>query len=588
MTGDRLVFDIESDGLLDTVSKIHCLVIKNLTTGTLHTFTQGDAEVGVAMLTNAAEIVGHNIINYDLPALKILFPDFEFKGLVTDTLVMSRLIKADLYTDDFAKCWSLDALPKNKYGSHSLGAWGLRLGFPKGDYSGGWEAYSQEMMDYCIRDVEVTEKLLTALEAQRFSPESIKLEHELAEICFRIGNNGWTFDIKAAGKLYATLAKRRMEIETELQVLFEPWEINEVFIPKSNNKTRGYVKGEPFNKVTVVNFNPNSRGHIQLCLIKKYEWKPKEWTPSGEAKIDEEILNSLPYPEAKKLAESFMIAKRIGMLAEGNAAWLKLVNDDGRIRHSLISGGTISGRASCRSPNLQQVPAARSAYGKECRELFTVPDGWTICGSDLSGIELRVLAHFLDDGGEYATQILEGDIHTYNQKMAGLETRDLAKKWVYSMIYGGGDRLIGEILGGGPKEGKRSKDQYDQSVPAFARLKKNIGKAVERGYLIGLDKRRLYVRSPHRGLSQLLQSAAALVCKRWVQLIDQELKQFKGNAYFLGWIHDEVQIACKTKEIAANVGDITGRMAQEAGTSFSLKIPIASEFTTGRTWADTH
>ena len=350
----------------------------------------------------------------------------------------------------------------------------------------------------------------------------------------------------------------------------------------------GYVKGEIFTKVSVVEFNPNSRKHIHRCLVDKYGWKPKAFTPSGEAKVDEQVLSQLPYPEAQKLAKFFLVQKRIAQLAEGSQAWMKKVDSDGKIRHTIISGGTVSGRAAHRSPNAAQVPSTRAAFGKQCRDLWTVPKGWTLCGADLSGLELRCLAHYLDDGGEYAKQILESDIHTFNQEAAGLATRDEAKRFIYSVLFGGGDKLIGEIVGGASADGKRLKAAFDKNVPAFARLKQELQQAFKRGYLKGLDGRKLFVRSEHRCLSQLLQSSGAVLCKQWLALIDKEITKQGLEAYIVGWVHDEVQIACKTKEIANDVGNITRRMAQEAGEAFQFNLPIDAEFNLGKTWSDTH
>jgi len=289
------------------------------------------------------------------------------------------------------------------------------------------------------------------------------------------------------------------------------------------------------------------------------------------------------------LAEFFLVQKRIGQLAEGPQAWLKRVDDDGRIRHTIVSGGTVSGRAAHRGPNLAQVPKCGLPYGSECRSLFTVPEGWCLLGSDLSGLELRCLAHYLDDGGEYAKQVLDGDIHTHNQKAAGLATRDQAKTFIYATMYGGGDQLIGKIAGGNATQGKKLKDNFNKAIPAFAQLQTNLRRAYQRGHLKGLDGRLLNVRSEHKLLSQLLQSSGAVICKKWVDLVDAELtKHHEGDAYIVGWIHDEVQIACKTEEVAADVGDITRRMAQEAGVALKTKIPITSEHSVGATWASTH
>ena len=320
-------------------------------------------------------------------------------------------------------------------------------------------------------------------------------------------------------------------------------------------------------------------------------WKPKKFTQGqGHAEINETILGELDYPEAQKLSEFFMVQKRIGQLAEGPAAWLKKVDDDGKIRHTIVSGGTISGRAAHRSPNLATIPKAGLPYGENCRKLFTVPAGWTLVGADLSGLELRTLAMFLDDGGEYARQILEGDIHTYNQNSAGLSSRSEAKRFIYSLLFGAGDALIGKIVGGNAKKGKELKDKFNASIPAYAKLQSNLKRAAQRGYLKGLDGRFLYIREERKLLSQLLQSSGAVLCKKWVELIDTEINKVHGpdQAYIMAWVHDEVQIACKTKEIAEDVRQIAIRMAGEAGRHFKTAIRIDADASLGVTWADTH
>jgi len=568
------------------------MVFRNVETNEVRSFGPDQIDQGLELLSVADEIIGHNVIAYDFPAVALLYPEFSTSAKITDTLVLSRLIKANIMQEDADGAFrsATGAFPKRLWGSHSLAAWGLRVGNLKGDYTGGWENFSQEMLDYCIQDTNVTLTIYKKFMAAGFSQESIDLEHSLAEICFRIGNNGWTFDNKGAASLYSTLAQRRASLTEELNELFPPWDLEEEFIPKVNNKTRGYVKGEVFIKKRTVAFNPSSRQHIQKCLVEKYAWKPKVWTANGQAQIDDEVLSALDYPEAKRLAELFLINKRIGMLAEGSGAWLKKVDGhDGRIRHTIISGSTISGRASHRGPNLAQVPSVGSPYGKECRSLFGVPDGWYLCGSDLSGLELRCLAHYLDDGGEYARQILEGDIHTYNQKAAGLATRNQAKTFIYATMYGAGAALIGQIAGGSSAEGAKLKKAFETGIPAFGVLRSNIERAAKRGFLKGLDGRHLYLRSAHNGLSQLLQGSGAVLCKKWVELVDHEItKQHQGDAYIVGWIHDEIQIACRTEEVGHNVGNIAGRMAEQSGVSFNTKIPIAAEYKLGRTWSDTH
>lgn len=582
----NLVFDIETDGLLDTLTKIHCIVAKDIDTNEVFSFKNTEIKLGLELLRQADTLIGHNIINFDLPALNKVYYWFNPMAEILDTLVLSRVIKADQAKTDFSSL----VLPRKLNGSHSLKAWGIRLGILKGDYgeTNDWSKWSEAMQSYCEQDVEVTHALWKHLAPEKWSKESITFEHEIAEVCNRIGSEGWTFDETKAGILYSKLAQKRADLEVELQNLFEPWEVHTPFVPKVNNKKLGYVKGEVFTKVRTIDFNPNSRKHIQFCLQKKYKWKPKKFTPSGDAQIDESILADLPFPEAKKLAYMFLLQKRIGQLAEGSQAWLRLCKD-GIIKHNIISAGTVTLRAAHRYPNLAQVPSVQAEFGKECRELFTVPTDCSLVGADLSGLELRCLAHFLayTDNGAYAQEILNGDIHTTNQKAAELETRDQAKKFIYTLLYGGGDLKVGQVLGKGAKAGKETKEKFFKAMPSFSTLKKQVQAAAARGYLIGLTGEKVIIRSAHAALNTLLQNTGSTISKKWVILIDQELRKQGLDAKIIAWVHDEVQIKCK-KGIEDHVGDITRRMAKETGEFFKFKIPIESEYTVGSNWSETH
>jgi DNA polymerase I-like protein with 3'-5' exonuclease and polymerase domains len=588
----RLFFDLETDGLDPDV--IHCIAVGE-EGQPVWSYGPDEIKEGLEMLCKADELVAHNGLGYDFKVIEKLYPSWPFKGKRTDTLVLSRLIRADLKNEDFEYNWANDVMPKKFYGSHGLKAWGMRLqnrlngDFLKGDYDGGWEHWSQAMQDYCEQDVRVTMALYNFLKPEKQTTEAVDLAHEISAIADDIGNAGWTFDEAKAGKLYAELCVRREELDHELQDLFEPWEVSETFIPKRNNKTLGYVEGVPFIKTKTVEFNHNSRRHIEFCLTKKYGWKPVKTTPQGHAIIDDVVLGSLDYPEAKKLSELFLIQKRITQLAEGPQAWMKKVDSDGKLRHRIISPSTRTLRCTHIQPNLSQVPAVRLPYGKQCRELFTVPSGYSLVGSDLSGIEIRLFAHFLAlyDEGEYAKVILESDIHSYNQKATGLATRDQAKTWLYATLYGAGDAKVGSIVGKGAKEGKRLKDNFIEAVPAYGLLKTNVEKAASKGFIKTLGSNRIKVNSSHTSLNSLLQSAGAVICSKWVSLISKAIKEKKLDCTIVGWIHDEVQIAVR-KGQEEYVGDLARRCAKEAGEAYSLRIPIDAEYAVGRSWADTH
>lgn len=587
----RLGADLESNGLLDTATTIHCIEIMDFDSGERWGYGPAEIDTAVEHLMQASELIFHNGCTFDLPLIHKLYPHFSTEGIdVTDTLVLSRLIRADLKNDDFNQQWSEQALPRRLHGSHSLKAWGYRLGVLKGDYGQqetDWANWSEEMQEYCRQDVTVTHALWQHLQPETWSQKAIRFEHDIAELCNRIGQSGWTFDVQKAQSLYAKLAAEKIQLEQDLQTLFPAWIVESEFIPKRDNKRLGYKEGVSFIKQKEVHFNPNSRKHIEHCLRQKYDWKPAEFNPSGDAKVDESTLVQLPYPEAQKLARSFMLQKRLGQLSEGNNAWLKLVDDDGKLRHTINTLGTVTGRCSSFGPNLQQVPAVRAAYGKECRELFTVPEGYTLIGADLSGIELRCFAEMLPDNGAYGRQILEGDIHQINADNLGI-SRDQAKTVQYAMLYGSGDRRLGEILGAGPKEGRALKERYFRALPAFKLLMRQIKHALNtRGYLIGLDGRRLTIRSEHSALNVLLQSAAALIAKKWVLLVDQELKRQGIDGEIIAFVHDEIEIQMKGDP--DHVGaDCAVRMAEKAGKFFGFKIPIEAEYHVGRTWADVH
>lgn len=593
-----LIFDLETNGLLDEVTKVHCLVIKNTETGTTKTFKEDTIKDGLKWLQEWDDgyIVGHNVIKYDIPVIKKLYPWFDINpDMVRDTLVMARLIAANIKVFD-VNYMASGRLPKKLYGSHSLAAWGHRLGNYKGDYQDGWEVFTQEMLDYCVQDVHVTHTLLNKLISKNFSEESIQLEHQVAWLMAKQERNGFFFDEIKASELYSVLVKRRGELERELKDYFGSWEVRlPNFIPKVNNKSRGYVKGVPVEKYKTIEFNPASRDHISNRLINLYGWKPTEVTANGKPKVDEVVLSNLNYPPCKLLTEYLLVSKRVSQLAEGDQAWLKLVKK-GKIHGSVNPNGAVTGRATHAYPNISQVPSSASPYGNDCRALFTVPNGWTLVGADASGLELRCLAHYMAcwDKGKYGQVLLNGDIHTENQKAAGLDTRPQAKTFIYAFLYGAGDAKIGSIVNGDDRSGRELKKKFLGSLPALGELVKSVQDSAREGYLTGLDGRKIYVRSSHSALNTLLQGAGAIVCKKWLVLLEERLTSlglehgWAGHYAFCAWSHDEVQIACRTEEIADQVAKAATDCVALAGEYFKFRCPLAGESKKGKTWADTH
>jgi DNA polymerase I-like protein with 3'-5' exonuclease and polymerase domains len=587
----RLVFDLEANGLLYEASRIHCIVCKDIDTGTVHTFEPSKVEQGLKFLMQADLVIGHNVIGYDLALAKKLHPWFSIaRERVVDTLVLSRLIYTDLSDRDHQARVEMEG---KLYGSHSLKAWGFRLGILKDDYTGGFEEFSDEMLAYNVQDVAVTERLYDKLiKHEALSERANVLEHQVAHIVAQQERRGFLFNMKAAEELTARLQIRRGELEAKLQDTFAPWEeYVETFTPKVNNKKMGYVKGVPVDKYKTTVFNPGSRHHIANRLKAFHNWKPKEFTPDGRPKVDESVLGKLDYPEAKLLTEYLLVQKRLGMLAEGNNAWMKMVKADGRIHGEIITNGAVTGRATHRNPNVAQTPAVGAPYGKECRTLFRAADNRVLVGVDMSGIELRMLASFMSayDGGRYGKEVVEGDVHTLNMHAAGLPDRNTSKRWIYAFLYGAGPEKLGEVAGKDAKHGKILKQRFLEKTPALAKLIRDVQQAAGRGYLIGLDGRRLHIRSSHAALNTLLQSAAALCSKQWMVEVDKLLteKGWHEKVHQVAWVHDECQYECDP-DIAEEFGKECVECIAKAGIFFGIKTPLTGEYKIGANWAETH
>lgn len=442
MTGERLVFDIETNGLLGSLDRVHCLVVGDPDTGSRDAYHGESLIDGLERLQNADTISGHNIIDFDIPAIQKVYPWFNPRGTIRDTLVISRLIWPDIKERDFRNRNRKVRyeLPTKLIGRHSLEAWGYRLGYHKGDYKkemeakglDPWAEFNPEMLAYCENDVDLNMELCRLIERKDYDERAIDLEHRVFIICRDQMTFGCSFDKEAATDLYAELTAERARLERELKETFDPWYVSEgEFMPKRTNRKSGYVEGCPLTKVKLVEFNPASRDHIANRLMAVHGWKPKQFTDSGKPKVDEAVLSELKYPEAKLLTRYLLVQKRLGQVAEGKAGWLKL-EKEGRIYGRINTNGTVTGRASHQYPNLAQVPAIRSPWGKECRALFRATPGWAFVGADAAGLELRCLAHYMArwDDGEYADIILNGDIHTHNQHAAGLDERDQAKTFI--------------------------------------------------------------------------------------------------------------------------------------------------------------
>jgi DNA polymerase I-like protein with 3'-5' exonuclease and polymerase domains len=572
----KVLFDIETDGLLETTENLWCIGLKvNDEPAKVYTCSSvkessGTIEEGLEILKGADVLVGHNIISFDIPAIKKitgvdLWKDRDVQG-VYDTLIASRLRYPNLIMIDS----NSKRLGKLK-GSHNLKAWGLRLKNSKDEYS-DWSKLTNEMAKYCKQDVEVTEALYKRLEAKPVPQEAMDLEQGFAKIIQRQEAYGWLFNVEKAKELHIELLKEREKAEEELYKVFKPlptWTpLNEIKNPKKKDGTnsKAYQRqldlGAEYNEdlewgyYKDVEFNPNSP--IQrVRFIEHYFGKQKwELNDKGNPKTGEEDLIRLlgDNPIATPLVHYLNVSNLLGQLAEGNQAWLKQVKADGRIHGSVNTLGAVTRRCTHSNPNVAQVPSSSAYKGHECRELFMVPKGKKLVGCDADGLELRTLSHYMAnyDGGAYALAVDEGkkengtDIHTLNQKGAGLPTRDDAKTFIYAFLYGAGDGKIGKIVNGTNEDGKKLKAKFFKQIPAIKDLVEAVQARVKKvGYLKALDGNKYFIRSPHSALNTLLQGAGALVMKHYCITLDKELQKHytPGVEYeFIGNIHDEVQI----------------------------------------------
>ena len=574
----EIVFDIETNGL--DPSKVWLVWAYERDTkefvlfsgDTVSTFSQYIKDMG------ECKVIGHNIIAFDIPVCeRLLGTDFS-KCEVVDTLVMSRLSQP------------------SRDGGHSLESWGDKLNFAKGDYD-DWLNFSQAMVDYGKQDVALNERVYQILlnELTGFGSPCLVLEHQTQAIIARQIKRGWTLDQEKSFVLLAELKEKKYELEDKVHEVFKPLPVflKQVTPKIKKDGTMSVVGlkflgdswetvGGEFSRIDFPMFNLGSRQQIGRHL-QYYGWKPTSLTETGQPIVDEAVLRAVKgIPEAALIGEYLMIQKRIAQVQ----SWLDAVQDDGRVHGYVNANGAVTGRMTHSSPNMGQVPAVYSPYGKECRDVWTVPQGYKLVGMDASGLELRMLAHYMNDEG-YTNEILNGDIHTANQLAAGLETRDQAKTFIYAFLYGAGDAKIGSITGGTAKDGKRLKEKFLGNTPALGRLRERVGVASGRGYVLGLDRRRVAIRSSHAALNSLLQSAGAIIMKKALCLLDEYATIWGLDYHIIGNIHDEIQTEVREKD-AERFGKLATSCVEAAGLFYKLNCPLAGDYKVGSSWADTH
>ena len=547
----QVVLDIETDGF--NPSKIHCIVAKNIDTNLVTVFDPDHLYSFNSWSKNVDKFIMHNGLSFDAPILNRLLGTNIKPDRIIDTLILSQLFN-----------------PLRDKG-HSLKAWGEKLNMLKGGEGVNFLVYNQAMLDYCKQDVEITHAVYKELinESKGFSKESVDLEHKVRLILNQQENNGFAFNMRKAQELRAKLRDDLHDLEQWSLEEFEPT------IVEMKTKTKE------------IPFNIGSRQQIADRLIKR-GWKPSQYTDKDNIIMNESVLKTIKEPSLKVIAERFakyfLLQKRVVMIE----AWIDACQEDERVHGRVMTLRTVTGRMAHNSPNMAQVPATYSPYGKDCRNLWTVSDPvrYKLVGTDASGLELRCLAHYLKDT-TYTDEILNGDIHTKNMELAGIKDRDQAKTFIYAFLYGAGPDKIGKIVGAGKEQGKILIKRFLSNLPALKRLREQVEDAGKRGRIKAIDGRYLKVRSVHSALNTLLQGAGAIICKQWLVHIMSRVYQKNLGVKLVASVHDEYQFEVLNKD----VGDfcaITKIAMKETEQTLKLRCPLDNDYKVGTTWTETH
>jgi hypothetical protein len=590
----KILFDIETDGLNPTV--IHQLSTMDMSDNTTKSYNGDTLKDGYEYLRQATQLIGHNIIGFDLPVLERL-AGLTFDGIeIVDTLVLSRLGNPD------------------RPGGHGLAAWGATLGFPKVEHE-DWSQWSPEMEKRCSVDVELNALVYHRLVGMSDAmPVAVKIEHDTATVVRDMCARGVAFDERGGQDFLDLLMTEKEAYEEQASDLLPSryFKAGPVRVykkaPNKANAMHGLVPaGVEWQPVTYRKLSLGSRTDLVLYLKSTYDWEPTQFTNTGQAQVNDEVLQGLPWPETQLMAKYFKAVKMIGYLNSERkengrgGGWLHHVTSEGKLHANFISLRAVTGRPSCVAPNLQQVSTDPRA-----RELFKPRSGWRMVGVDADGQELRCLGHYLSryDDGEYGREVVEGDIHSRIQQLIGFETRNGTKPVEYGLIYGAGNPKLGMIalkdaMSVGktlrtsiPNRGKQIRRAILEGITGFKQLLEDVkGKAKATGKLKGLDGRTLWVRSPHSALNLLLQSAGIIHMKKSISMVDgylrnAGLKEDEDYGLIL-WVHDEMQFQARD-EVAELVGKTVARCIEDAAVSLGFRVPMTGTYQIGDNWSQTH
>lgn len=606
-----LICDCETDGLLDSMSRLWCLQIgpENGDEVTVYADQPGFRPIaeGVVRLRQADHVVFHNGLGFDMDAINRFYPTAITIEHLYDTLVLARL---------------MDPVER----IHTLKAWGERTGTAKGEYAGDFQSFTPDLVEYAIQDIHTGRALWHKVKHVLEWGRVVEVEHKFARAMVLQERRGFTLNVKKAEAFAVELRGRLSELDHQLQEFFPPLPMSETFVPKVNNKLRGYVKGEPFVRRWEEAFDPASRHHVGRRL-QALGWKPRKFGRDGVPTVDGDILQALPYPAARALAERFVISKRLAQLSDGKTGWLRVVQKDGRVHGRVKPIGCAPGRCAHTGPNLANV----EKKDLRMREVWEAQRGWKLVGVDADGLQARIFAHYVAryDGGEFASRLINGskkdrtDIHSANAielaKIGALlvnpatadqelwdRVRDASKRGLYATWFGAQNRKLGWTLKDGAKNAGLKVPRYpDTELGALARvalmrairgygpLVQALESAVkEKGYLRSPLGRHVPIKSRHSMLVYLEQAGEADAMKLAEVIFNDRVSIENGWKYgtdFAGvaHVHDERQIEARP-EIAEEIGAAYAECIRMAGEEMGLRCPLLGSFNIGETWRATH
>lgn len=624
-----IIVDFETDGLLDTLTKVHCMVAYNTITDKYMSIdcTQKDYISRIIdFLTICPEISCHNGIEFDLQILKKLY-NYEYKGKYFDTLLGSRILWPDIdmakYSDELSKIKSV----KNP---HSIESWGIRFGISKPKHE-DWTKFSPEMLHRCKEDVRIQTQLYLKIQEKIKELQAINkhidlqltfsIEHETWNLIEKQCAYGWYFDDKLAFDLVEELTNTINIIENQLipklpMQLEQPYDVPcKAF--KANGqitkfaaewvKEKQYQVYGDFSRIKIEKFNLRSSNQLKVYLLSK-GWEPEEYNfkkdkhnKAVKDKYHKQINTSAKLPDTIEKWET--VAREIGdetitLIAEHHKAahrrsqiqgLIKNMNlTDHRIHGKVIACGTNTARM--RHSVIVNIPKAKLNvyYGKQMRSLFTCPDDKVLLGIDAKALEARCEAHYVYPfDKEAALELIDGDIHTHNSKLFETD-REHAKSGKYAILYGCSAGKLARTLNKPNSFAKKLYDNYWDGNPGLKKLKLLVEQTYDNnGFLKGIDGRPLFIRYKHALLNTLFQSCGSIIMKLAYNLLDKSLKQAILNYRYLGFFHDEFIIEADPKDVE-QIKELALKAMLESGKQLTINVPIEGDVKIGRTWADIH